>query len=172
MRDVFLCYRAQGAQTAKLFMRYLQSKNYDDVWYSDTEAYGNYKNDIPELIGNAQSAVIFITKDFLNGFTEDSKDGYIECITKLEIIEIEKRIQQKDGFRVLTVFQDREGLSVEEQDILRSVFAESGILCPDSVSHFSQSNMVRFNSRKDVEENLFELLLKDLFPPEYFAKKT
>ena len=39
--DIFLCYRRTGAQTAKLFKRYLESMQFGGkVWYSDDEIYG------------------------------------------------------------------------------------------------------------------------------------
>ena len=63
--DVFLCYRKPSAQTAKLFKRYLEKSKFPAlVWYSNGEVLGNYKKDIPVLVGTAKCAVIFINNRF------------------------------------------------------------------------------------------------------------
>ena len=71
--DVFLCYRRHSAQTAKLFKRYLTTHRFvGEVWYSDGEVYGNYKMDIPTLIGNAKCAVVFIDPGFTDRFLDSN----------------------------------------------------------------------------------------------------
>ncbi len=176
MNDIFLCYRGRGAQTAKLFKRYMTSRKYDSVWYSDHEVYGNYKKDIPDLISAAKCAVLFITDNFFHNFIPDennpkSIDNPIECITLLEIIEIERKLQIDNDFKIVTVFLDREAITIDEQNILRKVFNDAGILTEDSVNHFAQSNIVKFNTRKDIEEDLFESLYNSILSSEYFNDK-
>ena len=176
MSDIFLCYRSRGAQTAKLFKRYMTARKYDSVWYSDDEVYGNYKIDIPDLIFDAKCAVLFITDDFFHNFISDEKkqesnNNQIECITLLEIIEIERKLQSDTDFKIVTVFLDREAITINEQNILRKVFDDAGILTTDSVNHFAQSNTVKFNTRKDIEEDLFENLYNSILFAEYFNNK-
>jgi hypothetical protein len=53
-KDVFLCYRRRGAQTAKLFKQYLEEKRFPgSIWYSDVEVNGDYAIDV-RLIRNAE----------------------------------------------------------------------------------------------------------------------
>lgn len=67
--DVFICYRRYGAQTAKLFKRYLIAHNFPGkVWYSDSEINGNYRLDPADLISEAGCAVMFIDPDFTKDF--------------------------------------------------------------------------------------------------------
>lgn len=169
--DIFLCYRSRGAQTAKLFKRYMQKKGIDGVWYSDDEVYGNYKSDIPELIQNAESVILFVTKDFFEGFISEPIEDNYECITLLEIVEIEKRLQKNDGLRLITVFIDREGFTLDEQKLLKTVFKDASMLTSNSVNHFSQSNIIRFDSRKGYEEDLFEQLSNAVLPDAFFERK-
>ena len=177
MSDIFLCYRNHGAQTAKLFKKYMLSRKYDSVWYSDAEACGNYKNDIPDLISDAKCAVLFITNDFFNNFIPDIKtersDDYIleECITSLEIVEIERKFQNDNKFKLVTVFIDRDAITIDEQIVLRQLFNKAGILTPDSVNHFAQCNIVKFNTRKDDEEDLFENLYNSILSSDFFGDK-
>ncbi|MBR4049903.1 MAG: hypothetical protein IKK09_05345 [Clostridia bacterium] len=177
MSDIFLCYRSSGAQTAKLFKKYMTSRKYDGVWYSDDEAYGNYKSDIPDLISYAKCAVLFITNDFFENFVSDNKTSKsndavrIECITSLEIVEIERKIQNDKSFKLVTVFLDRDAITINEQIILRQLFSEADILTSDSVNHFAQSNVVKFNTRKDDEEDLFENLYNSILSSEFFGDK-
>ena len=171
MSDIFLCYRQRGAQTAKLFKRYMTTKKYDSVWYSDIEACGNYKYDIPNLIADAKCAVLFITDDFFCDFLKNEKDQRMECITKSEILEIERRIQIDSTFKLITVYLDREALTFDEQDILMHIFEEAQILKSDSVNHFAQSNIVKFNTRRDIEEDLFKSLYDSILSNDFFVDK-
>ena len=67
--DVFICYRRYTAQTAKLFKKYLVKHHFSgEVWYSDSEVYGNYKSDPSDLISSAECAIIFIDPKFTDGF--------------------------------------------------------------------------------------------------------
>ena len=85
--DVFICYRRYGAQTAKLFKRYLVAHNFPGkVWYSDSEINGNYKLDPADLISEAECAVMFIDPDFTKDFL--SSENMFECITAREVLEI------------------------------------------------------------------------------------
>ena len=97
MQQLFLCYRRSGAQTAKLFSFYMRRK-YPQirVWYSDLEPEGNYKLNIPDLIGGSYGVVIFLSRDFTKGFLDrngnintnsDGEKPSEECITVQEIIE-------------------------------------------------------------------------------------
>ena len=73
--DVFLCYRHFGAQTAKLFKRYLENKGFlGQIWYSDLEMLGNYRNDIVNLVENAESIVIFVDDKFTDGFLDENEE--------------------------------------------------------------------------------------------------
>lgn len=168
--DIFLCYRSRGAQTAKLFKRYMSKKGIDGVWYSDDEVYGNYKSDIPDLIQNAQSVILFVTCDFFDGFIEKPDDNY-ECITLLEVIEIEKRLQKNDGLRLITVFIDRDGFTLHEQELLKTVFNYASMLTASSINHFSQSNIIKFDTRKGYEEDLFEQLSDAVLPDSFYEQR-
>ena len=159
--DIFLCYRRTGAQTAKLFKRYLESMQFGGkVWYSDDEIYGNYKFDIPELIQTAKCAVLFVDKNFTKNFIENEQE--YECITALEIIEIEKRLQSDEKFRIFLVALDCKGFSLEAQNDLSVLFERANICTERSVAHFAQSNVISFETAKDDEYVLFERLSQEL----------
>jgi len=159
--DVFLCYRRAGAQTAKLLHRYLESIHFPaKVWYSDGEIVGNYKHDIPGLVGSAKCAVLFVDEHFTSNFTQ--LDLEFECITALEIVEIEKQIQANPEFRLLIVTLDCQGFSKSAQNDLRILFERAGIYQEQSIDHFAQSNTIHFQTAKDDEYLLFDRLAKEL----------
>ena len=154
MCDIFLCYRSRGAQTAKLFKRYMASQGGGDVWYAEDEAGGTDRQDIPSLIGGAKCAVLFITEDFFQGFSgDDGKDA-----TVLAVTEIERRLSTDPDFRMLTVFLDRGPLDREEEAALEQAFRSSGVLCPGSLAHFTGSDRIPFDTARDHENDLFRLL--------------
>lgn len=167
--DVFLCYRRAGAQTAKLFKRYLTSTQFPaKVWYSDDEIYGNYKNDIPVLIGSSQCAVLFVDADFTKGFVENQSD--FECITAHEIVAIEKKLQTDADYRIFVVALDCKGFSLDDQKALAYIFKHAGIYTEQSVMHFSQCNLNEFKTAKDDEYVLFEKLVKELLSNSFFME--
>ena len=168
--DVFLCYRRHGAQTAKLFKRYLLTHQFNgEVWYSDEEAYGNYKSDIPSLMKDAECAILFIDPQFTKDFLK--QDSEVECITAYEIVEIAKKKLQDDSFRIMTVFLDRAaGLSQEEAKTIQELFQNAKIEQPEAaVKLFSQSNMVLFSTARDDEEELFVNLSQKMLSNTYYA---
>ena len=185
--DVFLCYRDRGGQTAKLFSRYLASKSFPaTVWYSDDESVGNYRDDIPDLVGSAKCAVLFIDNDFTAGFLdEDAED---DCITALEVTEIARRIQEcgqaadedskdvqdTDEFNIVTVFLDRPlGLKHTETRVLKELFEAGGV--PDSAEaarKFAQSNGNVFHTRRDYEDELFAKLAGQMMPNSFYQSRV
>lgn len=186
--NVFLCYRRAGAQTAKLFKHYLQQyPYYGSVWYSDEETYGNYRQDIKRLIDAAECVVIFLSKNFTEGFLDETgehancrsneKNGLMmECITVLEIIEIEKRIQRAkkkgEDFRVITVNIDGYQLTIEDQLTLEKVFKDQNIYENDSVSHFAQQNINAFFPARDDEKSFFEALAPSVFSSKHYRNEA
>ena len=167
--DVFLCYRRPGAQTAKLFKRYLMERNFPgSVWYSDSEPLGNYKSDIPRLIDEAECAVIFIDGDFTRNFL-GSNDTQ-ECITALEVIEIARKKAEVPEFQLVTVMLDRKtGITPEESAVLERLFAGANIPGPgEAVRFFSQNNAVFFATARDDENYLFKSIAKNLLSNEFY----
>lgn len=167
--DVFLCYRRYSAQTAKLFKRYLLKHHFNgEVWYSDSEAYGNYKLDPPSLIGEAECAIILIDPNFTFNFlgNEDAKD----CITAIEIVEILKKKLIDDTFRITPVLIDRQNtLSAEESEIICTLLRNEGIPNPeDAVKLISQSNALRFSTAYDDEDELFAAISFHMLPDEFY----
>ena len=163
--DVFLCYREPGAQTAKLFKRYLEKREFPgNVWYSNGEVLGNYKKDIPELIGSAKCAVLFINKRFTANFS--AKNTQSECITAIEVSQIARKIETDNSFKIITVFLDRnEGFTAKESAELEQLFARSEIAdVKTAVKAFSQSNMCFFSTVRDDEELLFGKLEEKILP--------
>ena len=159
--DIFLCYRRAGAQTAKLFKRYLDSIQFPfQVWYSDNESHGNYKYDIPDLVGSAKCAVLFVDNNFTMNFLEEDLDE--ECITALEIVEIEKRIQKDPDFWLVIVTLNCDGFSLEAQKDMEELFRRNGVLTDKGVSNFSLSNKIRFDVDKQEEYELFEKIANSL----------
>lgn len=165
--DIFLCYRRPGAQTAKLFKRYLLRRNLPaDVWYSDEEIYGNFREDIPSLLQSACCAVLFIDPAFTRDF-DDPK-----CITAVEVQAIAARLLETADFRLITVFLDRPtGFTPEEQAELRRLFAQSELDADRALERFSLSNRCGFRTAVDVEEELFSLIAENLLPPRYFRSR-
>ena len=161
--DIFLCYRRAGAQTAKLFKKYLEKENFSaDIWYSDLENHGHLIKDIPSLIGSAQSAVLFIDKNFTYNFDSE------ECITALEIIEIVKRACADPNFRIFEVFLNRDDHEFTNEE--KSALARILKTMEQHLSVLTKRNALAFNIYSDDEENLAKKLIPHLLPPEYYEK--
>lgn len=161
--DIFLCYRRAGAQTAKLFKKYLEEENFSaDIWYSDLENHGHLIEDIPSLIGSAQSAVLFIDKNFTYNFENE------DCITALEIKEIVKRACVDPSFHVFEIFLNRDNheFTGEEQ----STLARALKTMEQHISVLTKRNAITFNVYSDDEEILAKELMPHLLPPEYYEK--
>ncbi len=180
--DIFLCYRRSGAQTAKLFKKYALKQNYPyAIWYSDWESFGNYKTDIPQLISQAECAVIFFSSDFTNHFLDEngkvnrtdntSAETPWECITVTEIIEIERKRQSDPDFRIIAVNLDDYTLTEADGRILQSVFSQSGILKPDSISAYLHINTNFFRPARDDEDVLAQKIMHKILPNVYFRHK-
>lgn len=171
--DVFICYRRYTAQTAKLFKKYLVKHHFSgEVWYSDSEVYGNYKSDPSGLISSAECAIIFIDPKFTDGFLH--QDNYFECITAIEIIEIIKKKIQDDAFRIITIYVDRNtAMQKEESEIICSLLGKAGVSDPEeAVKFISQSNAVFFSTAKDDEDILFSSISSKMLPDDYYLKNT
>ena len=166
--DIFLCYRRAGAQTAKLFKRYLKRSDFPyKVWYSDEEVYGNFKNDIPRLIDEAQCVVMFADTNFTKGFLDPQSEQ--ECITALEIAEIERKMQRDDVFRMIIVFLDRPtGFTVDEAAIFRQLFQKESICDESCLGHFMLSNAIQFNTAVGDEDLLFEKISQSMLPDQFY----
>lgn len=174
MHQLFLCYRRLGAQTAKLFSFYMKKNHPEiDVWYSDKEREGNYSLDVPELLRNSYGAVVFISKNFTEGFLD--KNGNInlnryrseygrECVTALEIIEIEKNMQSRNDFELHVINLDGEKLSKKDRKVLETVFAKAGILRPESVTRFAERNYNAFDTARDHEDSFFGRMMGAYLP--------
>jgi len=161
--DVFLCYREPGAQTAKLFRQYLQRHApHLSVWYSDTESIGHFKDDVAPLIRSAHYAVIFLSDTFTKGFSSQKTDPDNICITALEMVEIEKKLQTDTEFKIIPVFLGEKYtvLSSRQKRDLEGLFDRHGVLTKESISHFSCANHAHFNPRTEAETLLFEKLYK------------
>lgn len=160
--DVFLCYRRYGAQTAKLFYRFLKDKQFvEEVWYSDDNPVGNYANDIDELIDSACKYVLFIDEKFTDGFNNFKEN---ECITALEVCAIARKLlKDKDGTMLLTVFLDRKGFTPEENKTLTKLFRDNGIKEAEEATRlFTQNNVIPFSTYTGIEEGLFKKLYEAL----------
>lgn len=174
MRQLFLCYRRAGAQTAKLFSFFMKKKHPEiNVWYSDIEPEGNYSLDIPSRIGQSYGAVLFLSKGFTNSFLD--KEGNIncnryrtiqgqECITVQEIIEIERNLQARPEFELHVINLDGAKLGEKDQQVLRTVFDKAGVLKNDSVAHFSQRNINPFFTARDHEDSFFDRMIGSYLP--------
>ncbi len=142
------------------------------VWYSDRKFEGNYSLDVQELIRASYGAVLFLHKGFTNGFLVDGRinmnsgrDRWSEeCVTVHEIIEIEKAIQTRSGFELHTVNLDGEALSAADQKKLEAVFAQAGILTPESVARYAQRNINPFFTARDHEDAFFDRMVCDWMP--------
>ena len=171
--DVFTCYRRYGAQTAKLFQRYLKERCFPgEVWYSDDEVYGNYRNDTTRLISEAECAVLFIDPDFTKGFIDEG--GSLECITAKEIVEIGKKFQRELDFRIITIFLDRTaGFSIDESKVIVDLFKKDGVKDYEVVANrICQSNAVFFSTSRDVENDLFSRVSKEMLPDSYYKNRV
>lgn len=167
--DILLCYRRPGAQTAKLFKRYLTEHDFPGyIWYSDSEPLGNYKTDIPALVDEAECAVLFIDPNFTVRFLDS--DDVQECITALEIVEIAKKKIANPDFKLITVLLDREkGITPEESAVLQTLFERAGIENPrQAVLLFSQNNTVFFSTALGDEKYLTNHVSQNLFSNEFY----
>lgn len=171
--DVFICYRRYGAQTAKLFKRYLVAHNFPGkVWYSDSEINGNYRLDPADLISEAECAVMFIDPDFTKDFL--SSENIFECITAREVLEIIKRIKSDNQFRIITVFLDRKtGFRPDEINTLITLISNAGIEEPEeTVRLLSQRNAVFFSTATDEEDVLFYNISRNMLPDSFYKNNT
>lgn len=167
--DVFICYRRYGAQTAKLFKRYLTAHNFPgSVWYSDSEVNGNYSLDTEGLISEAECAVMFIDPAFTSGFLND--DDMFECITAKEVIGIIKKAAADDQFSIVTVFLDREtGFRPDEIDVLISLLGSARVDKPEeTVKLLSQRNAVFFSTATGDEDTLFYNVSRNMLPDSFY----
>ena len=174
MNQLFLCYRRNGAQTAKLFKFYMNRNPPEiKVWYSDLEKEGNFTLDISNLINLSYGAVIFLSNGFTKGFLD--KDGCInanryrddhreECVTVQEIIAIEKAIQMRKDFELHIINLDGATLNRRDQKVLEKVFQQAGILTEDSIAHFAQRNMNFFDTSREDEERFFNRMVGAYMP--------
>ena len=171
LTDVFLCYRHHGAQTAKLFKRYLEKEGFPGrVWYSDLENLGNYRNDIDDLVRNSESIVILIDDKFTNGFLDESL--YWDCVTKYEILSIARKQLSNTPAQLFTVFLDRAGFSAEENAVMRTLFSDFNFTdAEQAVRLLTQNNQIFFSTRKDFEEILFHNLETLMLSNTYFKKQ-
>ena len=159
--DIFLCYRRPGAQTAKLVKRYFDSIQLPfKVWYSDKERVGNYKLDIPELIDSSKCVIMFVDDNFTKDFLK--KTGTTECITKYEIIEIEKKIQRDSDYLVVIVALNGLGFTKKCSKDLELLFKENGIFRENSVQYYVLRNKISFNPYEDDESLLFDEIVHTL----------
>ena len=146
--DAYLCYRRRGAQTAKLFKRYMTSQGYGEVWYADDEACGKDPGQIPELMSRSACGILFIGEGFFEEFSGS--------LTELELTELEKRRSADPEFRILAVYLDRDGLTPEEASLLARTFRSRGI--PESAEPLARCSRVFFRTARDYEGSLFRRL--------------
>lgn len=178
MHEIFLCYRRSGAQTAKLFKWYLQKQKIVDVWYSDDEVFGNYKNDIPHLIADAKHIVIFLSEKFTKGFKNEFKHfnrnsvDREQTITAYEIVEVMKQIESGKNISLITVNFNGYVLDQKERKILRKLFERAKIKDPvGCVNRITQCQKNNFDPAKDREEKLFSSLIPFVAPDEWYRKR-
>lgn len=167
--DVFLWYRRPGAQTAKLLKRFLEQERVKaSVWYSDKEPVGNFKYDIPHLIGGASCAVMFIDPRFTDGFLKN-RDS---CISGMEVCFIARKALEQSDFHLILVYLDREKkLSAREKKILRQRF-EGELEDPDrAVEVFSLANSLHFMTASDQEEELFSTIRDSMLPSGFYSRR-
>lgn len=174
MQHLFLCYRREGAQTAKLLSFYMRRNHPEiQVWYSDKETESNYALNAAELLRSSYGVVIFLSRNFTKGFLDAG--GKIntrtfrgklceECVTVQEIIEIERNLQTRKDFELHIVNLDEARLSISEQKTLESVFRQAGILQPDSVAHFAQRNFNPFHTAYEAEDAFFDRMIASYLP--------
>ena len=168
--DVFVCYRRYSAQTAKLFKKYVLKHNINaEIWYSDSEVYGNYKNDPHTLITEAECAIIFIDPDFTHSFLDQNN---VECITAIEIVEIIKKRLLDDSFRIITIYVDRSSaLSEEESNVICTLLRRHQVEnAEEAVKFISQSNAVFFSTAQDDEDELFFPISRQMLSDDYYSK--
>ena len=164
--DVFLCYRHAMAIIAKQFKRYLEKNGFvGSVWYSDDELVGNYLNDIPRLINEAECAILFIDSDFTKGFKENNSDyHHKECITAHEILEIIKKKNLNPDFTIITVFLDRDkGFNEDEYLTIQKLLEENGVDDPQKKADLlTHNNHWSFYTAKEEETELFEKIKNNI----------
>jgi hypothetical protein len=128
---------------------------------------------VQNLLRSSYGAVIFVSKNFTAGFLD--KNGRInanhyrtekgpECVTVYEIIEIERNLQERDGFELHIVNLDGTVFNKKDNMILESVFRQAGILKDDSVAHFVQRNLNPFYTARDHEDSFFNRMVGSYLP--------
>lgn len=163
--DIFLCYRNSGSETAKQFKKSLskiRNKYFGYVWYSDQESIGNYERDISALISSAKYAILFITRDFTDGFlTSDEKNNYENCVTVQEIVEIEKR-RQAGQIIVIAIHIDGYVFNYDDLKKLEKVFENAQINTLDTASAYKSLNTNPYYRRKTDIDEFAEKLSKNI----------
>ncbi len=172
LREIFFCYRRSGAQTAKLYKRFLQDHSFPcEVWYSDDESYGNFETDIPKLIANSECAVVFLSKDFTEGFLDSSGECNHMCITAHEIVEIIQKKTADDHFRIITINLDGYTLSERDEQIIKKWLLKSNVPA-NSLKHLIQCNRNPFFVAKDFENEFFHKISEHMLSDEFYRNKT
>lgn len=102
--DTFICYRSDHrvcAAKLKEAMKIDKKRNYGRVWYSSSEAGGNYLTDIDPLLESAENVVLILAKGFTdnfikNGEVNDNDDKLDVTITIKELQKIEELREKKE----------------------------------------------------------------------------
>lgn len=161
---VFLCYRDNGAETAKLFydsLKGINDSDYGKIWFSDYEGRGNYVLDIKRLLSSAEFAVLFIAENFTKGFLKDdgtiniSNDQTDECVTVREIIEIERQ-RQMNNLEVLCVNIDGSKFDEHELIVLKQVFEKANIIQDDTLQFYKNLQLNTYNRRSTLMQDFIK----------------
>ncbi len=167
---LFLCYRENGAETAKLLADTVSNNvsRFGKVWYSDYEGEGNYILDIDSLLSSAEYSIIFITENFTKGFLNadgtnniNSKESCkTDCVTVREIIEIERQRQLR-GLRIISVNIEGYTFSEEDLEIIKHVFENAGVLREDSIAFYKNLQINRYIRRSTSMDEFIKRILKN-----------
>lgn len=175
---IFFCYRKEGLEVAKNFLSVINDKEncdeqgnntvYGKAWLSDLEPHGNYVCDIPTLIGSAKKIVLFISKNFTQGFFDDNGKINLHCVTAQELVAIERNRQKREDIGDLDIYTiNIDGYSIDNDDDrgrIQRLFEYEGILEHDSLDAICSNNMNAYHrgdSPKDYNDLLNNLKIAD-----------
>lgn len=166
--NIFLCYRNDGAQFAKNFKLYADEisldakdeRNFGKIWYSDFEVEGNFLDDksLKQLIYSAKYFIVFLTKNFTNGFIKNGDEINEECATAKEIYYAELARKNRN---LKMIFININQATFEKSDIdnLRVLFEQKGILSGNVINNYISYNRNFFNSRQQTDKEFFDRIL-------------
>ena len=175
---IFISYRSKsdGVEFADVLYKHMKNEPFSDklfgnIYYSPmVKVFGNYKNDIPEIMENIEYFVVPLTGNFFAGFIDRVGDSQSEfVITFRELLEAlkKKRANKASIHFICITFPDYHSDTV----LLRKLFQEDAdfILCAKTIPYDIENPVNTFRQiadqcvRRNLDFSAYEIIKKAPF---------